>query len=1041
MKNLKKVLALGLSAAMALSMFVTGAGAAFTDQADIKQTEAVDMLSALGVIQGNPDGSFKPEGTVTRAEMAKMIFTIRSGGNSNADSYASTPTSFTDINGHWAAGYIKYCQSMGIIAGKSATQFDPDGLVTGVEAAKMMLVTMGYNADKAGLVGTTWSSKTLGYANENGLLDDVNSALEQGLPRQYAAQLLYNGLDADTVTYDADAASFNKVETTGLEKRVTNGKDESDPDAQFQWVSVTKNETVGKKYMKLETLENVYISKIEKEDGKDTFSVNNGEFTKVKADYSDLMGQKVKVMIKDSKSDSVYGIYADDDSKVMADGSVGALDTVSTDNKKVKLNGTEYKLDNTIGSTAVTYTNAVSVPDDKDTLSELAASAMRNTIPSYAIKLIDNSGNGKVDRVVVTPMLVGKVTYVGSSSVTAGNKTYKFDDDDIYDGIAKNDYAVIVAGDYTSSGDATLTKASVVTGEITGIKSGTPDQVKVDDTWYKLASGVSTPSVGDKCDLVVVGNYVYNTDVTAGSSKDILYISTNEIAKNDLNTDFTVKARAYFTDGSNKKITITKLNGKDVSTSADSASNTNVAADDLKNMMFTYTTNKDGDYEIKELANAAGASTLNSHIQIAKNTVGFDTYSKSTDYSSKKIAGHSISDDAVIFVHAANEIKVLSGKSVKDWNSAQAAVAKGTLIDEKNGIDYVQIAALTISDNDIPNSDGDKLYAYLTADSFEGRKDNSTVTEFHVWTGSEDTKLYEDGNTNAGLKAGTVIEYTLDGDLIDVKNNLTRVNGDAFAIKGIDPTKKGTVSLVDQYGALSSFDMDEDCVYIGVDDSGTKGVEGNTVDAVTLASQENGAYKLSAYIAFDRSSPKKIMAIVYDKDGELDLTNNTTRPGAVSFKTGVEDKGNGVLYVPYNTQQNAVIDTASYIDSIKVGSNAVDTTAITADVTMVVTFTNGDTTTYTVKPATKLGAASNSTNVSAATYKNSSDENKLVAVGDKFIVTITTTSGNTAPTVALSGATVTIDPTTVTAETATDVTVTIASVTGAASTVTVTAAS
>ena len=46
------------------------ASAAFTDQADLKATDAVDMLVALGVVDGFEDGSFQPNGTVTRAQMA-----------------------------------------------------------------------------------------------------------------------------------------------------------------------------------------------------------------------------------------------------------------------------------------------------------------------------------------------------------------------------------------------------------------------------------------------------------------------------------------------------------------------------------------------------------------------------------------------------------------------------------------------------------------------------------------------------------------------------------------------------------------------------------------------------------------------------------------------------------------------------------------------------------------------------------------------------------------------------------------------------------
>ena len=74
------------------------AGAAsYSDKADIKASTAVDMLSSLGVIQGYDDGSFKPNTTVTRAQMAKMIFTIMNGGNDNANAYASLPTAFTDL--------------------------------------------------------------------------------------------------------------------------------------------------------------------------------------------------------------------------------------------------------------------------------------------------------------------------------------------------------------------------------------------------------------------------------------------------------------------------------------------------------------------------------------------------------------------------------------------------------------------------------------------------------------------------------------------------------------------------------------------------------------------------------------------------------------------------------------------------------------------------------------------------------------------------------------------------------------------------------
>ena len=181
------------------------AGAAFTDSADITvDADVVDTLVALGVIDGYEDGSFRPDVTVTRAEMAKMIYIIRTG-RSDASAYNDDATTFTDITSHWARGYIKYCQSMGIIAGKSTTSFDPDATVTTQEAAKMLLVTLGYNAEKAGLEGSTWGQKTTALADENGLLKDVNCGTTQGMPREYAAQLIYNAIDAPTVEWRDDA--------------------------------------------------------------------------------------------------------------------------------------------------------------------------------------------------------------------------------------------------------------------------------------------------------------------------------------------------------------------------------------------------------------------------------------------------------------------------------------------------------------------------------------------------------------------------------------------------------------------------------------------------------------------------------------------------------------------------------------------------------------------------------------------------------------------------------------------------------------------
>ena len=76
----KKVLSLVLCVAVMLSVMVMGAGAAFSDQDKIENTEAVDACSALNIIGGYPDGSYKPEGNIKRSEITKMICVALNGG-------------------------------------------------------------------------------------------------------------------------------------------------------------------------------------------------------------------------------------------------------------------------------------------------------------------------------------------------------------------------------------------------------------------------------------------------------------------------------------------------------------------------------------------------------------------------------------------------------------------------------------------------------------------------------------------------------------------------------------------------------------------------------------------------------------------------------------------------------------------------------------------------------------------------------------------------------------------------------------------------
>lgn len=158
-------------------------------------TSAVDRVQQLEIMQGYDDGDFHEADAVTRAQMAQIIYAMNTGTN-DASAYAKKTSSFVDINGHWASGAIKYCAAKGVITGKTATTFAPEDDVTGYEAAKMLLVNLGYSATLYGLSGTKWKENIKSLGDRIGLFSDVSTSLDETMTREDIAQMICNALDA-----------------------------------------------------------------------------------------------------------------------------------------------------------------------------------------------------------------------------------------------------------------------------------------------------------------------------------------------------------------------------------------------------------------------------------------------------------------------------------------------------------------------------------------------------------------------------------------------------------------------------------------------------------------------------------------------------------------------------------------------------------------------------------------------------------------------------------------------------------------------------
>ena len=214
---MKKLLAMVLALVMTLSLAVS-ANAAFkdADKVSADYSEAVAVLNGMGVFKGYEDGSFQPQGNITRAEVAAIVYRVYTQDVKDAKaSLYATYNKFSDMTGAgWAAGYIGYCANAELVKGYPNGTFQPSGKVTGYEVLAMILRAIGY--DKNGeFSGADWALHVAQTAQQAHVLDNVKGVdLNAPATRELVAELLFRAIaKAPMVTYTAafgyQTVSFN----------------------------------------------------------------------------------------------------------------------------------------------------------------------------------------------------------------------------------------------------------------------------------------------------------------------------------------------------------------------------------------------------------------------------------------------------------------------------------------------------------------------------------------------------------------------------------------------------------------------------------------------------------------------------------------------------------------------------------------------------------------------------------------------------------------------------------------------------------------
>lgn len=435
MSTLKKILALSLALAMILSVSVFAGNYSadtYKDAAAIDKdaAEAVELLYALKVMTGDEKGNFNPNATITRAEVAKMIYVILNyGKDDKAVNYAAANL-FTDVPATaWYAGYINYLAAMGLVNG-SEGKFYPTNPVKTAEAAKMLLTAIGYNSEDRQYVGANWAKNVLSDASIVGLLSGYKADINGAAPRQWVAVMFSNAL-LEAFTYKTVyPAGFNGIFNTAA--------------------SGANFVKFGYKYYGLETFTGylfatagAYIDTTERKthvasSGKVIFATEHNakntpdetQWIQVKnpgLGYMDL-GQEFRVIYKDGGS-TVYSACLTGES-VVADAEVKDIKVANTqatykndaNNKYIFTIGEmEAKFDSSkISALEIKYdsnaANLVVTKEQNYNVTELKTAAGKLKTDLY--RAIDKDGDGDIDY-----MIIVEYTYAHVNNV-AEHKSY-----------------------------------------------------------------------------------------------------------------------------------------------------------------------------------------------------------------------------------------------------------------------------------------------------------------------------------------------------------------------------------------------------------------------------------------------------------------------------------------------------------------------------------------------------------------------------------------------------------------------------------------
>ena len=694
---MKKFLSLVLALVMTMSLVTISAGAEdFTDNSSIKYKEAVDVMSAVGVIDGYTDGSFQPTTNLTRGAAAKIICNLILGPTT-ASALGADTAPYSDVpTTNVFAGYIAYCQKEKIISGYADGTFRPSAPLTGYAFMKMLLGALGYDSAKEGYTGANWSVNVAKQALAIGLAKGNDEFVGQAsVNREEAMLYAFNMMKADLVEYGNETTI-----TVGDVSIETSGKAQS-----VKWGNSADKVNNIKQDEYVQFAERYFNKLVVRSTGDDLGRPANTWTWK-----GSKVGTYAKTATLTYYGDvKVYEIYNDLN---MSTKDTGA---------KFYVNGVEF--DNNEGTLTVSRTN-------EDKLSTLSDSVVGN---GTVVEVFLNTDTNHVDICGIS-VYGGKISDVkeatskkdayvvvdpGSTSPAHFNdefETVEFEEDDV------------VAYTYSDKTKAiqSMYKLESVEGALS--KKVVGKSLTLGDTTYKYAKEVtfggdltSDASLTNKSEYVVYldsqGNALWVEEAEFAVDAYALVLEYNSKGSSDYWTGN--KADLLFADGTEKIVTLDKDYGTTIK----------------KDTIVRFSVTDDGEYKLTN----AKAGTFKKGAISSNNKVVTFAGASSWQYDSKTIFVVENGDDFDVYTGIRNVPNVTGG-------------ATGYVYARENVAKVVYMIGGTVTG-------GSKDITFIAGESVSGLvdEDSNTDLDYYVYNAvvkGEITTVMIDKNAT-GLTSGS----------------------------------------------------------------------------------------------------------------------------------------------------------------------------------------------------------------------------------------------------------------------------------------------